>query len=119
MYWNLIKIKDNQYIIKNLFNEKYIMVNNQQIKFSDKINISEKNINTIFLFNIIKLFELGNFNNKNDNNIIEKEPIDVLIKYIDLNDKTLKRKGIKQFYKDFDNEELRYSIRSIYNIFHG
>jgi hypothetical protein len=113
MYWNFIKIKDNQYIIKNLFNEKYIMVNNQQIKFSDKINISEKNINKIFLFNIIKLFELGNFNNKNENNIIEKEPIDVLIKYIDLNDKTLNRKGIKQFYKDFDNEELRYSIRSI------
>ena len=33
--------------------------------------------------------------------------------YIDLRDKSLKRKGIKQIYKDFDNEELRYSIRSI------
>ena len=25
----------------------------------------------------------------------------------------MKRKGIKQIYKDFDNEELRYSLRSI------
>jgi hypothetical protein len=34
--------------------------------------------------------------------------------YIDLSDKTLNRKGIKQIYKDQDNEELRYSIRSIF-----
>ena len=45
--------------------------------------------------------------------LIEKEPIDVLIKYIDLTDKTLNRTGIKQIQKDEDNEEMRYSIRSI------
>ena len=28
-------------------------------------------------------------------------------------DRTLNRSGIKQIYKDQDNEELRYSIRSI------
>ena len=45
--------------------------------------------------------------------IIDKEPIDVLIKYIDLSDPNLKREGIKQIQKDEDNEELRYSVRSI------
>ena len=48
-----------------------------------------------------------------DNEIIEKEPIDILIKYIDLRDPLLKRNGLHQLNKDFDNEELRYSIRSI------
>ena len=38
----------------------------------------------------------------------------MLIKYIDLSDKNLKREGIKQIYKDFDNEEIKYSIRSIF-----
>ena len=45
--------------------------------------------------------------------IIEREPVDVLIKYIDLTDKTLNRKGINQIKKDEDNEELRYCVRSI------
>jgi hypothetical protein len=44
---------------------------------------------------------------------LEKEPIDALIKYIDLNDTNLVREGLHQIKKDEDNEELRYSIRSI------
>jgi hypothetical protein len=52
-------------------------------------------------------------NNKYDINLIEREPIDVLIKYIDLSDPNLKRKGIPQIKKDEDNKELKYSIRSI------
>ena len=44
---------------------------------------------------------------------MEKEPIDVLIKYIDLSDPTLVREGIPQIKKDNENEELKYSIRSI------
>ena len=44
---------------------------------------------------------------------MEKEPIYVLIKYIDLNDPNLIREGLHQIKKDEDNEELRYSIRSI------
>ena len=36
-----------------------------------------------------------------------------MIKYIDLRDPLLKRDGLHQLNKDFDNEELRYSIRSI------
>ena len=46
-------------------------------------------------------------------NKIEREPIDVLIKYIDLSDETLKREGIPQIKKDENNMELKYSIRSI------
>lgn len=42
-----------------------------------------------------------------------KEPIDIIIKYIDLNDKALNRTGINQIYKDKDNEELKYSLKSI------
>ena len=40
--------------------------------------------------------------------IIEREPIDVLIKYIDLRDETLKREGILQIKKDENNMELKY-----------
>ena len=56
-----------------------------------------------------KIYEENNVNS----NLIENEPIDILIKYIDLNDPNLKRKGINQIEKDYDNEELKYSIRSI------
>jgi len=73
-----------------------------------------KNISNNYIFNFIKLYELFK-NNKNFFKNIEKEPIDIVIKYIDLTDKTLDRKGIKQIYKDHDNEELRYSLRSILN----
>ena len=65
------------------------------------------------MFRIIKLYEeIGKINSSN-NKMVEKEPIDLFMKYIDLTDKNLKREGIKQIYKDFDNEELRYSLRSI------
>ena len=45
---------------------------------------------------------------------IDEEPVDVVIKYIDLSDKTLNREGIHQILKDEDHEELRYSVRSIF-----
>ena len=45
--------------------------------------------------------------------MINNEPIDIVIKYIDLTDKELNREGIIQFYKDKDNEELKFSLRSI------
>ena len=63
-------------------------------------------------FNLIKIYEEVN-NNKHDINLIEREPIDILIKYIDLSDPKLKRKGISQIKKDENNKELKYSIRSI------
>ena len=56
-----------------------------------------------------KIYEENNVNF----NLIENEPIDILIKYIDLRDQNLKRKEIHQIEKDYDNEELKYSIRSV------
>ena len=105
-YWNFIKTNNtNEYIIQNK--------NNCYIKIKE-INITCENISleNASHFNIIKIYEEVN-NNKNDIDLIEKEPIDVLIKYIDLRDPFLKRDGIHQIKKDFDNEELRYCVRSI------
>ena len=48
-----------------------------------------------------------------ENSILEKEPIDVVFKYIDLSDPNLVREGIPQIKKDEDNEELRYALRSV------
>ena len=115
--WNIIKIYDNKYIIQNKYNKKYLEENNGDIQcvnipnFSliNKNNFSE--IDNNFIFDILKLFELGYV--QKHLNYINKEPIDAIIKYIDLNDKKLNRIGINQIKKDFDNEELRYSIRSI------
>jgi hypothetical protein len=68
------------------------------------------------MFKIVKLYEEVKKTNKNIK-YVNKENIDILIKYIDLTDKKLNREGIMQIYKDFDNEELRYSLRSIlYNL---
>ena len=65
-------------------------------------------------FILIKIYsEFEDLNNIFKNKLINDEPIDVLIKYIDLRDPDLKRNGIHQIEKDNDNKELRYSIRSI------
>jgi hypothetical protein len=86
------------------------MINNSTILFCN--NTLYINLEQNFIFNFIKLYEEAELNQEYLE-IIEKEPIDVLIKYIDLTDNTLNRTGIIQIYKDHDNEELRFSIRSI------
>ena len=48
-----------------------------------------------------------------DESLIDLEPIDVVIKYIDLSDKNLVRKGIPQLKKDNDNGEIKYCVCSI------
>ena len=111
--WKIKKLYKSKYIIKNMFNHKYIMIYNDNIIFTKIININSKKEREKYMFIIFQIFEINGLLDKNHLEIIEKEPIDVLIKYIDLRDKSLKRKGIKQIYKDFDNEELRYSVRSI------
>ena len=104
--WDIIKAKNGSFVLKNK--------NNCFIKIEKFNNIICKNISIeeASLFEIYSIYEEVK-ENKIDNELIEKEPIDVLIKYIDLRDNTLKRKEIHQIQKDFDNEELRYSIRSI------
>jgi len=47
-----------------------------------------------------------------DESLLDLELIDVVIKYIDLNDKDLKR-DLPQLEKDIENGEIKYCIRSI------
>jgi hypothetical protein len=91
------------------------MFNGTEISFGnlDKNSVSNKFLNNKYVFRIIKLYEeIGKLDSYQIKKV-EDEPIDLFMKYIDLTDKNLKREGIKQIYKDFDNEELRYSLRSI------
>ena len=128
--WNFIEINDNKYLIQNFHNKKFLNINSreeiQELKNSKKVNakiyypecitdLNLDNLNSIenkYKFSFFKLYEEVKIKPEHIP-IIEKEPVDVLIKYIDLTDKTLNRKGITQTEKDEDNEELRYSVRSI------
>ena len=103
--WCFIQNGDNTYKIQNK-NKCFIKVK-EFIITCEYISFEEASE-----FNLIKIYEEANENILN-NKIIENEAIDILIKYIDLRDPSLKRDGIHQIRKDFDNEELRYSIRSI------
>ena len=105
--WKIIKIDKIHFIIKSIDN-CFIKIIGSRVLCDFIYN------NNTAKFKLIKLFsELKNNNNKYNGKILNKEPIDILIKYIDLRDPFLKRNGIHQIEKDFDNEELRYSIRSI------
>ena len=111
--WNIINIKKN-YIIQNKYNLKFLEVNNDILKFTENKIFDENNllINNKTLFKPIKLFEEFRYKNELLKYVI-REPIDIIIKYIDLHDKTLNRKGFNHSYKDVDNEELRFSLKSI------
>ena len=98
---------DVYFIIKNN-NNCYIKIKKLKI-ICDLIEPDEAS-----QFKLIKLYdEAKEENNLINLELINKEPIDVLIKYIDLADPYLNRDEIHQIEKDFDNQELRYSIRSI------
>ena len=128
--WNFIKINENEFLIQNYFNKKFLELKSKdkivklknkkerKIKFyypicSSDLNLSEiNNISNTFKYSLFKLAEEVILKPEHIE-IIEREPVDVIIKYIDLTDKNLNRKGIKQIKKDEDNEELRYCVRSI------
>ena len=103
IFSKIIKITNKE---KNLstFNGIYLIkynLNNQ-----DNLSLKKN-----YIFTFIRLFQDDKLKIKKQ--IIIKEPIDLLIKYIDLNDMNLMRDNITQIYKDKDNEELRYCLRSI------
>jgi len=111
MLWKFKNIKEQLFYIKNDFNSKYLMFDGDHFCLKNIYNQSISVDN--YKFRIIKLYEeiwkIDSYQLK----IIDEEPIDLFIKYIDLRDKNLNRKGIKQIYKDYDDEELKYSLRSI------
>ena len=116
--WNIIKINNNEFLIQNNATKRLIKYEklNKCILSESLEEILSKNISRIdeaYKFSILKLYEEVKLKPEHLA-FIEKEPVDVVIKYIDLSDKTLNREGIKQINKDEDNEELRYSVRSIF-----
>jgi hypothetical protein len=118
--WKLIRIKKKFFLIKNNYNNKYLEASNIKLEclyktiFITENKVDNEKVNKKFIFKFSKLYEEKKMN-KTHNKLVNKENIDILIKYIDLTDKKLKREGIIQIYKDLDNEELRYSLRSILN----
>ena len=106
--WNFIKIEKNIFVIKNKEN-CYLIVNELKAFCDDTIPFQKAT-----KFRIIRIYsEVDEKKNFKYRELLNKEPIDILIKYIDLRDQNLNRNGIHQIEKDYDNEELRYSIRSI------
>ena len=116
MEWNIILLDDNKYIIQNNGNKKFVEINNNFLQCTNDLpqplEEHKSEINDNFKFTLFKMYEEVTFTDE-QKEIVEKEPIDVLIKYIDLTDEKLNRTGIKQIKKDEDNEELKYSVRSI------
>ena len=104
-FWSFINNNTNSVVIKNI-NGCYIQISSfLTITCIDSFQNASQ-------FYFIKIYEEVN-HTEEDIKLIEKEPIDILIKNIDLNDPNLTRKGIHQIKKDIDNEEIKYSIRSI------
>ena len=87
-------------------NNCYLIIYKENLK-CEKISLDEATT-----FSITMLYKEVKFDRYN-NFLVNKEPIDVIIKYIDLMDPELNRTGIHQLKKDINNEELKYSIRSI------
>ena len=119
--WRFIKLKENEFLIQNIFSYNYLEIGVTKNKNISSYTprclnyISKKNYDNVpnsFKFSFFKLFEEVQLKQEHVE-IIEKEPIDVLIKYIDLSDQSLKREGINQIKKDEEHGEIRYSVRSI------
>ena len=118
-HWNIIKINKNEVLIQNMFTRNFIEYENYYLKCSQNLTefikkgkYKTNDISNSFKFSLFKLYEEVELN-PDYIQLIDKEPIDIVIKYIDLTDKSLNREGIKQTNRDVENEELRYSVRSI------
>ena len=119
IYWKIIPINDKEFLIQNNRTKKFLQIDGEIPKCSK--NFSEITNDTMSITDALNIFRFSFFKLCEEVElkpeyieIIEKEPVDVVIKYIDLSDKDLKREGIIQIKKDEDNEELKYSVRSIF-----
>ena len=110
--WKIIpKIKENNkliYYVQNKNNNKFWELERNSLKLSETTELLNLSTSNEFLF-----IEMYKEVEKKESKLLEDEPIDVLIKYIDLSDKSLNRTGIHQIVKDEDHQELKYSVRSI------
>ena len=118
-FWNIIEDKNqNYFLIQNVFNQKYLEIKTKNNKLRCKNSIESLNLNNtdniknIYKFRFFKLFEEVQIR-PIDIEMLNKEPIDILMKYTDYTDKSLNITGIKENLKVKDMEEIKYSIRSI------
>ena len=101
--WKIIsKINEQNQLIYYIQNKKtkkywYLDSNIKQIILKEKYNL---NINKNNEFQFIKLYKEVEYKNKNSI-LLDKEPIDILIKYLNREDK-------------FNEEELKYCIKNIF-----
>ena len=120
--WNITPIilneEDNNkniskvyYYVKNIGTGKYLRYRKEFNYYLTCDTESTLNFTNDNYFKFIRMYREMIHNENNE--ILEKEPIDVLIKYIDLKDPDLKREGITQIQKDVENKEIKYSVRSI------
>ena len=123
-YWKIIELNDKEFLIQNNYTKKLVEFQEQDgnniypgcsknltdITKNNTIQLNE--VPNYFKFSFFKLYEEVEIKDEHIK-FIDKEPVDVVIKYIDLTDATLNREGIVQKKKDIDNEELKYSVRSI------
>ena len=110
--WEIKEISPNQYILQNQFTKFYLEKYYKNIKCINDYYNFEGN-KDLFKFTFVKLYEEADYKQEYLEEI-EKVPIDIVIKYIDLSDKALNRTGIIQYKNEEENEELRYSVRSIF-----
>ena len=119
--WKIFEINRQNYLLQNSFSKKFWKTKDLiyldcsgEFENINNTNLIDNNfLNNPYTFKIVKLFEELEMKDEHIE-IIEREPVDILIKYIDLSDPFLKRDGIKQIKKDKDNGELKYSLRSIF-----
>ena len=120
-YWNIIKYENNAniYLIQNVFNQKFLEIKkiNNKIRCKTSINYDPlkkiDNSTNEVKFHFSKLYEEVE-KTPIDIEMVNKEPIDIFMKYTDYTDKNLTRPGINEKRKDKDMEELKFSIRSIF-----
>ena len=119
-YWNIIPYNNipNTYLIQNVFNQKFLEIKteNNKLRCKDTLeydpNKKIDNIRNEVKFRFFKLYEEVQIR-PIDIKMVNRQPIDIFMKYTDYTDKTLNRTGINEKRKENDMEELRYSIRSI------
>ena len=104
--WELVKVKekDNNFIVKNKFG---CVLNEIKSLFFCSFNVEGT------VFGLVKIYQEKIIMSEEDKKILDEEPIDVFIKYIDLTDPNLIRDNLTQIKKDIQNDELKYCVRSI------
>ena len=117
-YWKLINYNNdpNIFLIQNAYNKKFLEIKKEnnnlrcknEVVYDPKKKLDQvKNENKFYLLKLYQELKVRPI----DIEMLKKEPIDVVIKYIDYTDKSLEIPNDKRKENDF--EGLKYSIRSI------